>query len=112
MFGRSPQARCVLDGKHEYAEAIEGAQCRTVIGGDMRHGLRHRHGNVSENEPDQNPVDSARRRLPTAPVLEDLERALADSLTFWPAVHGWCHGRKIAIAAQECATGFPAQREF
>jgi hypothetical protein len=45
-------------------------------------------------------------------MLEDLERALAESQPFWPLVHRWSHSRQNAIAAQEGATGFPAQREF
>ena len=77
MLGGGPKPRHVLDGKHQHAEAVEGAQGGTVIGGDVRHGLRHCHGNVGEDEPDQNPIDGARGRLPAAPMLEDLERALA-----------------------------------
>ena len=83
-----------------------------MLGGDVGNGLGDGHRDVSEDEPDQNPIDSAGRGLPAAPVLEDLERALAESQTVWPVVHRWSHHRQNAIAARESATGFPAQREF
>ena len=77
MLGRSPQARHVLDGEHEHAQAVEQLQAGAVALGDVGHGLGDGRGDIADDEPDQHPVDDARGGLPAAAVLQDLEGALA-----------------------------------
>ena len=89
MLGGGPKARQVLEGENQNAEAIKGLQGAPMLRGDVGNGLGDGHRNVGENEPNQNPVDGAGRRLPAAPVLQDLERALAESQPFRPVVHRW-----------------------
>ncbi len=76
MFGRHPEARGVLDGKDKHADTVKQLQFVAICLLNFGQGLSKRARHIREDEDDEYPIEYARRQVPAAAVLEDIERPL------------------------------------
>ena len=66
MLGRHPKACGILDGKDKHADAVKQLQLVTISLLDLGNGLNQCARHIGDDEPDEDPIENARRNVPAA----------------------------------------------